>query len=421
MAISNFEVSEVIFYPSPASNVVDKSLSKSVQAFNEKQDFVLTQDVAFNNPDDWTKKLGTIPLGTAVDSHYIWFKPGFVNDTTFFRATATITFDTPILGIIGGNQELLDSNNLLGISGMVYPDNKFGSRQMDNTNPNGSKDTAIAIGNVLKFDVTARDGIDPVRVITAAFPKPGSQPPVTPPTTPSTSPTPSDNRTPPIIPVIVDPPIAPTFAPPPTPIQAGISGIKSKQGTGNGDRLQGDSKANLLIGKAGKDQINSKQGKDTIRCGAGDDRASGGSGNDRIEGGAGEDRLLGGANDDLLIGDGGKDWLLGQQGNDVLIGKQGNDTLVGGTGADVFVLTQLKDGVDRIQDFTVGTDLIELRGIFSAAPTSAQFEQFIQLVQQGNNTQLSINSDGIGSDFKEIALLQNIAANTLKPASFAIT
>ena len=139
----------------------------SLQAFNEKQDFLLSEDLKTSNPNDWTKLLPGIPQGTRVSSHYIYLNP-LKKPIQFVNAAATFTFDAPILGVIGTHTQLLATNALLGLSGVNYPQQtKWGARQLDNKNPNGSNDTATFLDNILNINFTARDGIDPIRVITA--------------------------------------------------------------------------------------------------------------------------------------------------------------------------------------------------------------------------------------------------------------
>jgi Ca2+-binding RTX toxin-like protein len=87
-----------------------------------------------------------------------------------------------------------------------------------------------------------------------------------------------------------------------------------------------------------------------------------GIGNDEnnvITGAGGADSLLGGA---------GSDTLNGGAGADTLEGGSGPDRLTGGDGADVFVFRADAVGPgpavrDVIADFTVGSDVIDLRGI----------------------------------------------------------
>ncbi len=71
--------------------------------------------------------------------------------------------------------------------------------------------------------------------------------------------------------------------------------------------------------------------------------------------------LTGTTGNDIFIGGAGTDRLSGADGADILADGAGNDLLYGGAGADIFILTA--DGVtDRIQDFTLGQDQIDLSG-----------------------------------------------------------
>lgn len=111
----------------------------------------------------------------------------------------------------------------------------------------------------------------------------------------------------------------------------------------------------------GNDNIFMGGGNDTAYGGTGTDRFDGGTGNDLLYGGKGNDTLLGGAQKDFLRGDGNNDLLDAGTGSDRLLGGTGNDTLIGGAGAgvDTFMFA-LGDGLDRINDFTLATDRIDL-------------------------------------------------------------
>jgi Ca2+-binding RTX toxin-like protein len=105
--------------------------------------------------------------------------------------------------------------------------------------------------------------------------------------------------------------------------------------------------------------------------GAGSDRLHGSAGADSLNGKAGADTVLGGAGNDLLWGGRGHDTLAGGSQNDQLIGGHDADVLAGGTGADVFWFTSQQDSyrtataghTDRIVDFGLGQDLINLSGL----------------------------------------------------------
>jgi len=115
-------------------------------------------------------------------------------------------------------------------------------------------------------------------------------------------------------------------------------------GAGNDDvRGTGDFEGRVML----------RRGADEFAGGAGDDVAGGGRGQDLIRGRGGDDVLRGGI---------GGDRLEGGRGADKLRGGFGDDVLLGGLGADVFVL-QARNGDDRIEDFRVSRDTLDLRAL----------------------------------------------------------
>jgi Ca2+-binding RTX toxin-like protein len=79
----------------------------------------------------------------------------------------------------------------------------------------------------------------------------------------------------------------------------------------------------------------------------------------RWEGHAGAQRHTGTAGHDMMDGGGGNDTLNGGAGDDVIHAGTGADRLTGGTGADTFVFVA-DEGADRITDFELGVDRIDL-------------------------------------------------------------
>ncbi len=134
-------------------------------------------------------------------------------------------------------------------------------------------------------------------------------------------------------------------------------GSKLRIGDGGDDRF--------VLG-ATDDQAIGRSGSDRIHGGRGDDLMSGGKGHDSMNGGGGDDELSGGRGHDRLFGGSGADVLEGGRGADTLIDGKGNELMTGGRGADVFVFGRAaNDGSrdrDRILDFDVSQDLIDLRG-----------------------------------------------------------
>ena len=81
-----------------------------------------------------------------------------------------------------------------------------------------------------------------------------------------------------------------------------------------------------------------------------------------ITGTNGNDTLSGTAGADTINGGPGNDTINGLGGDDRITGGPGNDTLRGGTGRDAFVFGP-GSGSDRILDFSLGQDRIELNGL----------------------------------------------------------
>ncbi|MBW4466169.1 MAG: DUF4347 domain-containing protein [Pegethrix bostrychoides GSE-TBD4-15B] len=216
---------------------------------------------------------------------------------------------------------------------------------------------------------------------------------------------------------------------PTTPIRTSQSIATKYQGNDKANLIKGGLLTNdLLRGGKGNDRLyggqgRAKAGRDRLYGGSGNDRLYGGSGSDLLEGGDGNDKLWGGKGRDLLLGGDGNDRLLGQDGDDILNGGNGNDWLKGGRGKDMFVFDSPDAGHDRIADFELNQDVIDLRQIFAAPEFASQsgfarFSQFVQLEQVGANTEVKLNLDGSG--FKTLATLQNVSAGNVKPTHFVM-
>lgn len=134
----------------------------------------------------------------------------------------------------------------------------------------------------------------------------------------------------------------------------------------------GNALANTILGNAGDNRLNGDAGSDKLFGGAGDDSVFGDSGNDTLSSGSGNDLLYGGIGNDVIVGATGADSLYGGAGRDVLTGD------VGATGGydDVFVFQKITDSAnnalaDRITDFHIGEDKIDLSAIDAKSTTPA--------------------------------------------------
>jgi Ca2+-binding RTX toxin-like protein len=125
-----------------------------------------------------------------------------------------------------------------------------------------------------------------------------------------------------------------------------------------------------LTGTTMGDQLQGTGFADSINGGDGRDKLAGMAGDDLLTGGAQTDSLMGGLGNDTLVGGADVDQLQGGLTNDVLIGGFGNDVLSGGLGRDSFVFAT-KAGQDRVLDFTLGQDTLDLRAYHFATAALA--------------------------------------------------
>ncbi|MBT9314082.1 beta strand repeat-containing protein [Leptothoe spongobia] len=199
-------------------------------------------------------------------------------------------------------------------------------------------------------------------------------------------------------------------------------------GDGGNNVLDGTNLNDQLFGLAGNDRLKGMAGADLLEGGIGDDWLSGGAGTDKLEGGIGKDLLLGGkdrdwlfggADADALWGGDGNDDLSGGAGNDLLVGGKGNDLLDGGLGNDVIHLGQGSDivvlapgnGFDILTDYRDGQDKIQLEG-------GLTFED-LDIRKHGKfSTEIRIDKPGDPNDGEKLAKLVGIRPNKLTEDDF---
>lgn len=190
-----------------------------------------------------------------------------------------------------------------------------------------------------------------------------------------------------------------------------VTNFENIQGSDHGDVLTGDAGANEIIGNDGDDAIFGGAGKDRLRGGEGADTLDGGAGVDTVlyvgsdagvtvnlrtgsgTGGEAEgdvisnvENVYGSDHGDLLIGGAGRNYLYGYDGDDTISGGEGKDVLRGMAGADSFLFdtAPAASNVDRILDFTAGTDNILLDGaIFDTLTAGALLESQFLVAQDG--------------------------------------
>jgi predicted extracellular nuclease len=150
---------------------------------------------------------------------------------------------------------------------------------------------------------------------------------------------------------------------------------------------------------------------------------------------SGNDTLSGGAGNDTLFGGNGNDTIFGGAGNDIITGGAGVDRLFGGAGNDRFVFNNSTDGIDRIGDFVVGEDRIDIVSagfggagvvgnvgvldagkLFIGSAASSTSDRFIYDQTSGS---LFFDADGAGGG-AQVRLAQFVGNPNLTNTSFAV-
>jgi Ca2+-binding RTX toxin-like protein len=253
---------------------------------------------------------------------------------------------------------------------------------------------------------------------------------------------------------------------------SGGNGADSLDGGTNNDSLSGGNSTDRLVGGGGADTLDGGEGADTLNGGTGNDVLRGGNGNDSYvmdsvlddiseagftgidsvttsfsytlgadfenltlggvgnfsgTGNASNNTIRGNADANGLNGLDGNDKLLGDDGDDTLTGGTGADTLTGGAGADRFFFFTPTEGIDRISDFTSGTDRIQIDdagfaglslGLLNASNFVAKAGSgatspsgSAQVIYDTNNGRLWFDADGSGAGAAiNFAQLQGVPA-----------
>lgn len=164
---------------SPPSSVErDATVSSNeIILFAERQSLVLPQAVAVDvtSPTTVTKGLvgatpGTIPVGTAVDVHFLHHdSPG----SSIITLSGSIAFDMDILGVVLSDSGLDSTDSFLGLS-ILYPTGLENRGTAALTNEAGDRFTLAPDQRTLTIRSSVGGINDQLRVITATTPEPAT-------------------------------------------------------------------------------------------------------------------------------------------------------------------------------------------------------------------------------------------------------
>jgi hypothetical protein len=166
---------QVDLLSSPPASVKAGKLQSNTDAFAFTEQTGLTLKTAVNvditSPGTYKSVAsltpGTIAAGTPVESYFLHSDPP--NNNSMYDGS--VTFSTPILGLIVLSATLSSSDAQLGATGTAYPSNDTG-RGLELTNGQDFV-TLSSDRETLTFHFFTHDNVDQVRILTAV-PEPSS-------------------------------------------------------------------------------------------------------------------------------------------------------------------------------------------------------------------------------------------------------
>ncbi|MEO0825854.1 MAG: hypothetical protein AAFW84_24780 [Cyanobacteria bacterium J06635_15] len=118
-----------------------------------------------------------------------------------------------------------------------------------------------------------------------------------------------------------------------------------------------------------------------------------------------------------------RDSLVGTAADEIFVGLAGGDLITTGDGYDTLVYTSMRDGGDRISDFSPLHDRIALTQLFQASDISAStFTDAISLgylsvQERGDETWLRFDASGSGTG-RTLVILEGVSAGDLSDSNF---
>lgn len=202
-------------------------------------------------------------------------------------------------------------------------------------------------------------------------------------------------------------------------------------GTPRNDLLDGHGQYHVMVGQAGDDTYAVYLSTDTVteKAGAGVDAVwsfapsytlAANVENGVLKGTASQTLTGNGLNNDLRSNDAGS-VLAGGGGNDILHAGRGPDTLTGGAAADVFEFSKIPTAAGHVTDFTPGSDVLDLRGIFAVAGyhgTNPLADGYLAFqTDAAGNTRVLFDADGAAGPGAAVVVttLDHVAATALRP------
>ena len=180
-------------------------------------------------------------------------------------------------------------------------------------------------------------------------------------------------------------------------------------GLGGNDVLQGRVGADTLYGGGGNDYSSYADSQEAVNINMGTNINTGGDAEGDIF--YSIENIIGSGHNDIIVGNEYNNILYGGNGDDTLAGGLGKDLLYGDNGQDIFLFEAATAFVipDAIMDLDLNEDSIDISDLLSGYdPLTDAISDFVQIENNGYGSNLSVNSDGVGNDFINIAYIADV-------------
>ena len=160
--------------PPPSVQLGRRRSDTELFTFQESSNLTLSRNVrvditsAGTYQSDSSLTPASISEGTVVDSYFLHSEP--LNQPKVY--TGSITFSTPVLGVIVLSAGLDSTDALLGAPGTLYPGGLL-ARGLE-LSPTEDFVTLSSDLKTLSVQFTTHDAVDEVRILTAAVPEPAT-------------------------------------------------------------------------------------------------------------------------------------------------------------------------------------------------------------------------------------------------------
>lgn len=175
--VSFNSVIDVIDPPPPSVRINDLESNTRIRVFQEQSNFEVTSPFQINGTgprlfDNFgAYQDQQLPVGTRFDSYFVHVDT--VGSTSAVIGPGEFTFSTPIIGIVGRDPHIIETNGIVGAAGTLYPTSR--DSQHFDFNNNSDYFDLLSDGHTVRVLAQAGGQQDQFRILVApAVPEPAT-------------------------------------------------------------------------------------------------------------------------------------------------------------------------------------------------------------------------------------------------------